>query len=246
MKMNRTIYIYWDGPCHSLIEILKDLIYLHADSGKGYKVKLLNQENVKDYVDDLPKYFSSLKPAHRADFARVCTLRKNGGIWLDLDTLVLGSLDCLFDTIEEKEGFFLLENNKNICNGFFGTKKETRIMKVWENIMREKVDKHKTNIEWTEIGSNILYKLSIEQPDLYTNYKFFNGLDTVQPVPLGRSVKAYLKKPYDFYRNITRDYQPLLVLNQNIYKNLRGMTKQDILNAEMPINYFINKSLNGK
>ena len=94
--LNRTVYIYWDGPCPSLIKILRDLIYLHADSGKGYEVKLLNQENIRDYVNDLPECFPNLKPAHRADFARDCVLSKHGGIWLDSDILTLGSLDSLF------------------------------------------------------------------------------------------------------------------------------------------------------
>jgi len=203
--MKRTVYIYWDGPCPSLIKILRDLIYLHADSGKGYEVKLLNQENIRDYVNDLPECFPNFQPAHRADFARVCILRKHGGIWLDSDILTLGPLDSLFDIIEERDGFFFLENqnnSNNLCNGFFGTKKETQIMKAWENIMREKVDKYKANLEWTEIGNNILYQLEKEQPGLYANYEVLNGADNVMPVPLGRSVKAYLKKPYVFLTKI--------------------------------------------
>ena len=72
----------------------------------GYNVILITHENINDYIDNIPKYFYELSPAHQADFVRVNVICDYGGIWLDSDTLVLDSLDSLFDIIENKDGFF--------------------------------------------------------------------------------------------------------------------------------------------
>ena len=60
-----------------------------------------------------------MRPAHQADFVRVNVICDYGGIWLDSDTLVLDSLDSLFDIIDNKDGFLIKENNKILWNGIF-------------------------------------------------------------------------------------------------------------------------------
>ena len=107
------LFLYWVGNEYKLIKILRNLIYLHSTNGKGYIVHLINHENIKNYLDDIPDYFYKLCPAHQADYVRVCVVFKFGGIWMDSDTLVLNSLDVLFDLInnENSNGFFIKENN---------------------------------------------------------------------------------------------------------------------------------------
>tara|TARA_B110000305_G_C19414566_1_gene627241 strand:+ start:1614 stop:1949 length:336 start_codon:yes stop_codon:yes gene_type:complete len=107
MITNRNIYLYWIGKEYKLISILRNLIYLHSTNGIGYKVNLINETNINEYIKDIPHYFSRLCPAHQADFVRVHVICDYGGIWLDSDTLVVDKLDSLFDLIEKEEGFFI-------------------------------------------------------------------------------------------------------------------------------------------
>lgn len=67
---------------------------------------MITDENVKDFIKDIPEYFSKLCPAHQADFVRVNVICDFGGIWLDSDTIVMESLDSLFDFIENKKRGF--------------------------------------------------------------------------------------------------------------------------------------------
>ena len=39
-------------------------------------------------IENIPKYFYDLCPAHQADFVRVHVICDYGGIWLDSDTLI--------------------------------------------------------------------------------------------------------------------------------------------------------------
>ena len=52
--MNRNVFIFWIGKEYSLIKILRELIYLHSNNGKKYKVHFLNDDNVKDYIKNIP------------------------------------------------------------------------------------------------------------------------------------------------------------------------------------------------
>ena len=111
---------------------------------------------IKNYIPYIPEYFYKLCLAHKADFVRVNVIHDYGGIWLDSDTLVMESLDPLFDILEEKDGFFILQNDQLFWNGVFGSKQNTPLMKEWKKNMFEILNKKGENIAWTEIGNSLL------------------------------------------------------------------------------------------
>jgi hypothetical protein len=241
--MNRTVFLYWVGKEYKLINILRNLIYLHSTNGKGYTVNLITRLNLQEYISNIPSYFDSLLPAHQADYVRVNVICNYGGIWLDSDTLVLDSLDSLFDILEKKDGFFIKENNKVLCNGIFGSKKETALMIKLKETIDSILNLKENSIKWCEIGSSILKNLKENNNELYYNYQIFNGLDTIYPVNWDICPREYIEKPYDNYKTIIRDYQPLIILVNSVYKLLENKTDKEILQGNMPLNYFINKSL---
>ena len=238
----RNIYLYWVGKEYKLISILRKLIYLHSTNGKGYKVNLITDKNINEYVKDVPAYFDNMCPAHQADFVRVNVICECGGIWLDSDTLVLNSLDSLFDFIEKKNGFFIKENNYILWNGIFGSKPNTNLIIEWKTEMRKLLDTKQGKIGWTDIGNSMLQKIFENKSDLYDGYFILNGLDNFYPVNWNKCIKEYIDAPYDNYKNIIREYQPLIVLVNCVYKKLEEKTEQEILEGNMPLNYFINKS----
>ena len=240
----RNIFIYWVGKEFKLIKILRDLINLHSSNGVGYKVNLITDKNIQNYIKDIPEYFYSLCPAHQADFVRVHVICDYGGIWLDSDTIVMDKLDSLFDIIEKKDGFLMRENNLYLVNGVFGSKKQTPLMIRWKKEIMDVLDKKQgKNIEWTDIGSIILKKMYNLDKKIYDNYEIFNGLDNMYPIYWKYCVNEFIEKPYDNYKNIIRGYQPLVVLVNSVYKALENKTEKEILEGNMPINYFINKSI---
>lgn len=238
--------MYWIGRTYSLLNILRRLIELHSTSGAGYTINVINHDNVKSYVPDLPECFYSLLPAHQADFVRVSVLCERGGIWMDADTIVMGSLDPLFDILKTKDGFFVKENNLALWNGVFGTRPNTPLMRVWRNRIRNTLDIKGAGIGWTDIGHSCLAYIFDNAPQYYTNYTIFNGLDTMYPVNWTECVNDFLKKPYENYKTLVRDFQPFVVLVNSVYKSLEHASEQQILDAKMPLNYFINKSIENK
>ena len=242
MMESRIVFLYWVGKEYKLISILRNLIYLHSTNGKGYKVILITDKNINEYVKDIPIYFYNMCPAHQADFVRISVICEYGGIWLDSDTIVLNSLDTLFDFIENKNGFFIKENNNIFCNGIFGSKSNTHLMIKWKKEIRKLLDVKQDKIDWTEIGNSMLQNIYNKNTELYEDYMFFNGLDNMYPVNWNNCVNEFIDKSYENYKTIIRDYQPLVVLVNSVYKKLEEKTEKEILYGNMPINYFINKS----
>jgi alpha-N-acetylglucosamine transferase len=242
-NQDNNIYIYWVGNDYKLIKILRTIIYLHSNNGKNYNVHLINKDNIKNYIKNIPDYFYKLLPAHQADYVRVCVICDNGGIWLDSDTLVMDDLNTLFNIIKNKNGFFIKENNKILWNGIFGSKANTPLMLEWKEKMINILNKKENTIEWAEIGCTLLEKIKNSNPEYYSNYKIFNGLDNIYPVNFDKCVNEFIYKSYDNYKNIKKNYQPLIVLVNSVYKELENLDTKDILNINIPLNYFIQKSL---
>ena len=239
----RNVFLYWVGPEYSLISLLRKLIYLHATSGKGYNVVLITDKNVQQYVQNIPSCFTKLCPAHQADFVRVNVICDYGGIWLDSDTLVVDSLDELFDFVyasEDKCGFFIKHvNNSIFYNGIFGSRKNTPVMLEWKRRMAEILKCKSEHIHWNEIGSDILDRIDAR---LYADYDVMRGSDRLFPVSWEQCAVEFIDKPYENYKTIVRDSQPLVALVNSVYKRVGHMTEAEILEGTMPINYFINKS----
>jgi len=179
--MTRNVFLYWVGKEYKLISILRNLIYLHSKSGQGYNVILITDKNINDYIKNIPEYFHKLLPAIQADFVRVNVICDYGGIWLDSDTLVMSSLDSLFEYVDHK-GFFMKENNQVLVNGVFGSKANTDLMIEWKRSLLEKIDLMKENVGWGDIASKMLESIYAVKPELYKNYKIFDGLDNIYPV----------------------------------------------------------------
>ena len=115
-------------------------------------------------------------------------------------------------------------------------------MVKWKSNMNQKLYNTNGKIMWSEIGSTMLRNMYYENPNLYENYYIFNGLDNIYPVNWNKCVSEFINKPYDNYKIIIREYQPLIVLVNSVYKALEKKTEQEILKGNMPLNYFINKS----
>jgi hypothetical protein len=240
--MDRNVFVYWVGKEYALIKILRKLIYQHSTHGRGYTVHFITDKNLNEYLKDIPAWFHVADPAVQADIFRVSVVCERGGIWLDADTLVMDSLDSLFDIIERKDGFFMKENNTNLCNGVFGSKPNTPLLLEWKRRMLSITKQMQEDVVWTALGNGILETMYKETPTVYNNYEILNGLNTMYPVNWDKCVAEFIEKPYDNYKTIVRSFQPLIVLVNYVYRKLDSMTEEEILNGTMPLNYFLRKS----
>ena len=100
----------------------------------------------------------------------------------------------------------------------------------------------KKNINWTEIGGYLLDNIKKQNPEYYNNYEIFNGIDNMYPINWNNCVEEMITKPYENYKTFEKDFQPILILVNSVYKELEKYSEKEILDGKFPLNYFINKS----
>lgn len=236
----RNVFLYWEGKEYSTINILRKLIYIHSNNQENYKIHLLTDKNIKEYIE-VPEQFDYLRVEHKADYIRVQVILKYGGIWLDSDTLVMTDLSELFEILETKDGFFIKEENWKICNGVFGANANCKIMKMWSKQVNESL-LDASNKEWTEFGAKILNKEKFLK-EIYKKSKVFNGLNDMYPIGWKQCPYFFLEKKEEYAKNIERDFQPLIILVNSVYKQLENKTEKEIIEMSNPLSYFIKKSI---
>lgn len=233
--------MYWNGPTYSLLTLLRKLVYLHSKGGTGYVVNVITPENIHEYIPALPECFYRLQYAHQADYVRVQVLCERGGIWLDSDTIVMDSLDVLFDIMKTKEGFFIQQNNDGLWNGVFGTRPRTRIMQYWKRKIDARIQLRQEHLRWSEIGSFLL-NTADKTRSFFRDYILFKGLDTMYPVNFDTCDREFLDRPYENYQTIVRSFQPIVVLVNTVYKRLAPYSEDEILAQRTPLHYFLETS----
>ena len=238
----KNLFIYWKGPKFNLIQILIKLIYLHSNYEQNYKIFHLSDQNLGKFLPEIPIKFQDLIVQHKADYIRIHLIHNYGGIWLDTDTIVMSDLNMLFDNINDKSnGFFITENDKYIWNGVFGSKPNTQLFKKIIDEMNTILSKN-SNLDWSDIGPQLLTNIYKTNKSLFNTYKIYNGLDNMYPVNWDKCVVEYIDKDYSNYTNIIRKFQPIVVLVNSVYKKINYMTIDTILNQRMPLNYFLTES----
>jgi hypothetical protein len=244
MNQERHVFAYWVGKKPALIEILHELMRLHSSNGDNFRLHLLTgEEFLRDY-SDVPECFDLLHPAHQADVVRVWALHRHGGIWLDSDTLVMNSLSSLFENaLDNKAGFFMTQNNQCLSNGVFGSKRKTSLMSAWKEHIQKHLQVHGPNIRWEGIGNKFLTETFNTKRKLFDGYIIYNGPNTMYPANWDKCVELFIDKPYWTHKHLIREYQPLIVLVNSVYKAMAPYSKSQILESEYPLNYFINTSL---
>lgn len=235
---NNNVFLYWHGKNYRLISMLRDLIYKHSNNSKNYRVHLINQTNVVDYVD-VPINFYKLSLNHQSDYVRAAVICKYGGIYLDSDTIVMNNLSSLFNDIEKRDGFFIKENNKHISPGVFGSKPNTPFINMWLKDCIKKIN-NSYKQPWTAFTTDLFS--NYQDTKALESYKLYDGLDSMYPVNWDECLTEFVRKPYDNYKLLIRSFQPVVIIVNSVYKYMEKFRIEEIPYMNIPLSYFINKS----
>ncbi len=161
---NKRIFTFWE-PADKLPEYLQLCMMTWKKFLPEYEIVILDYKNLdnwlgKNYFDKtLYEKFSLPK---QADAIRCAILKKYGGIWFDVDTIVTSEdINQLFDIAPPPE---LTLVGKRIPVIF--AKQNARILVKWENGIKKHIEIFKQNT------NNIFNKIKL----LFFNYKLFKKI----------------------------------------------------------------------
>lgn len=242
------VITYWEGPKPPLIHVLHRLMHLHINSAERTNQKnrfhcITQGEFLSGKSKSYCNYFTRLHPAFQADIVRVEYIHRNGGIWIDSDTLLMSSLNTLQKILQAKHGFFITERGKNgtkLCNGVFGSKSGTPLLSAWKKIIDGYIDRQALP-RHGELGFRCLTRLLINNESLFSQYIVFDGEKTMYPVAWHESQEVFLSKASILPSAIKRDFQPLIILLNGVYNNYDGLYVNN--GKECALDFYIQNSL---
>lgn len=162
--MDRTeqpnVWLYWDSPEGAdpgYIELCRQSIEKWAGD---YSVVVLNKENAFDYVPGLHKDFPRIPViAHRADYVRAACLAARGGIWLDIDTVVLKPLSLCWALTAINGCVMYGWKDKEPSIGMIAARKAHPLMVAWRDAIESRIDQSLSQ-NWSGFGYDLLWPLA--------------------------------------------------------------------------------------
>ena len=125
-------WLYWESKngkipknVHTLIQIFKK---------KLKNLTIINDKTIYDYIDVVST--KKLKHiAQKADYYRAKILFTYGGIWIDIDTIMLDNIDYLYDRLLQSDKEVCISvselQNDNVCLQYLISKPNSQIFKLW-------------------------------------------------------------------------------------------------------------------
>ena len=136
-------------------------------------IVLLDYKNINELLDvrelGLNLFSGRFTLPQIADAIRVALLAKHGGIWLDVDTIILNSDAEKFFLPDEKHRtvFFGNVEHRSCHIGFINTPPAAMCMNLWREFIRERIWnlKPSTPVTWAFFGNNFINDYSAKYPD---------------------------------------------------------------------------------
>ena len=215
IKTPRYIWVYWENinrpnyPTH--IKLFLDTIKLHL--GTKYKLVILNEKTISQYLPDLRDDFFNLMVAQKVDYYRIALLYKYGGIWLDADIIVMKDLEPIFKKLDEGYDYvgfgctgYQCSNGKfKPSNWVMGARPQSVLMELILSKLDTKLNLRDTNIKqsddtYHDYGKMVIWEaLDDLKQQGYDYYHFTSEYDGTRD-----SDKYWVHTPNFFNTNPTK------------------------------------------
>jgi hypothetical protein len=263
-----TLWIYWDDlqPRPGYIELCLSTIYKNS---YDFNLYLLNKDNILDYLPEIKSYeiyFNDLLLAQKVDIYRIWLMYKYGGLYIDTDTILLKSPIKLYNLLN-KYDYIGYGCTGDICfpkdaygypsNGIIFSRPNTLLMKNILNSCLQKIMTNNKKINYSnpdtyyDLGKVIIWE-ELTNIIKLTKYKYYH-IDKEIGIrdENGKWVtpnRMFSNENYKFYGESKRKSQReselvMIPLYNNMMKDYRKYSKDDILNLNYNISKYFKKAL---
>jgi mannosyltransferase OCH1-like enzyme len=130
-------WFYWEDNGQTP-KIVLNIIRLIKKNLTNYRI--VNNKTIHKYIEVVDT--SNLEHiAQKVDYYRAKLLYTYGGIWLDMDTIILDKIDYLYEELQNSEKEVMISTSEladsppNVCLGYLISKPKSTIFKLWYESM---------------------------------------------------------------------------------------------------------------
>ena len=166
------VYTFWEPR-----EKIPYYLQLCMETWKKFlpnaEIILLDYKNIGEYIDmnvfDKKLLSGRFSLPKIADAIRVALIAKHGGVWMDVDTIILNSNAEKYFLPDEKNraAFFGSVKNRGVRICFINTPPETKCMNLWLEFIQERIRTltPETPIAWNFLGNSFISNYSRQNPE---------------------------------------------------------------------------------
>ena len=171
---NYNLFLYWENkPECNTPDLVNRCIKIFKDKCKN--VVLVNDKNITDYID-IVSTEHLIHIAQKVDYYRAKLLYTYGGIWCDIDTIMLQNLDEEWENFIDSGKEACLSTSElqvsNVCIAYLMAKKNSSIFKKWFEEC-EKLLLNRSKLKWSCLGGTLLANIINDN----------NFMDLIYPFP---------------------------------------------------------------
>ncbi len=212
-----------------------------------FNKKILNPDNITQYIQPPKKWYKIKSLAHKADYIRVAILYEYGGIYIDSDMIALDSFEYIYELLTRYEVVAFeyvtvslngksvnkkLNHTYNIPISFLACVPKNILFKKWLDKIN-KILSSTTDFEdrdmWHLLGRKTLEPLItklVENNQL--TYYSFPAETTV--IPVGAKQRYLFFTDYPLDKIISSNYQPFIALFNSWMPQLKLIKDENYIN----------------
>ncbi|MBR4642620.1 MAG: hypothetical protein IKO74_07850 [Selenomonadaceae bacterium] len=166
------VYTFWE-PRENIPYYLRLCMETWKKFLPNATIVVLDYKNINEFLDvrelGLNLFSGKLSLPQISDAIRIALLAKHGGVWLDIDTIILSSNVEKYFLPEEKHRTILFYySGDNFCQMcFINTPPNAMCMNLWREFVRERIWnlKHSVITDWSFVGNDFIDEYSKKYPD---------------------------------------------------------------------------------
>ncbi|WP_092532257.1 capsular polysaccharide synthesis protein [Actinomyces ruminicola] len=155
-----TVWLYWDSPESGDPGYIELCIRSIRKWAGRFDVVVLSSDSIRNWVPDIHPVFSDIPViAHRADYARAATLAVNGGIWLDIDTVVVSPIQLLWELTALNGAVFYGWRSKEPSIGMIAARAGHPMIVAWRQAIERRISES-VEQRWAGFGYDLLWPIA--------------------------------------------------------------------------------------
>jgi hypothetical protein len=235
-----TVWMYWEGPMPAYISLCCRTIFTHNEH-----VRLLNRASFDDlFMHDRDINIDALGVQHRSDFIRAYLLKHYGGLYLDVDCVVMRSLSPLLE-LAKRYGFVgYREQQGNMSNGLLVAEAYNEVIAEHYHSVCASL-RSGVHLEWCDLGAVSLDKVMTEFPGKY----HLQATESIMPINWYHSeVFVVQRSDNEHERYLQSEAFCYMLSNSTLSgreqtKVLTMLTEEELLNAKYFLSFLFRRAL---
>jgi mannosyltransferase OCH1-like enzyme len=250
------LWFYWEDmntKRPGYIDICIDSIYKKCSN--SFNIIKLDKNNINDYLPEIihnKMNFKDLKIAQKVDFYRILLMYKYGGIYIDVDILVLKDLKQIHDKLKlyDYVGFGCTGNKckdgtGRPSNWILCSRPNTTLML---NILHRYYDKINKNekITYHDLGKILIWEEldNLIKNNGYKYYHYPNLYDGTRDINGNWVSMSRLFSNENILYDRPNELLFIVLYNSDATEEIKKLTKEELLNSNYFITKYFNKSIN--